>query len=94
MLITITLFDLKYALSSCPGQLLESGVKSERHNAVRCAGAQLIKNREVSFLTLMLGRMTPIGIKKKNLLAQCIKVMYDPNTPQLYHTPPPGGVRM
>ena len=24
------LFDLKYALSSCPGQLLESGVKSKR----------------------------------------------------------------
>ena len=49
------------SLSSCTGQLLESGVKFERHNADRCAGAQL-KNREVSFLTRILGRMTPICI--------------------------------
>ena len=58
------LFDQKYALSSCRGQLLESGVKSERCNADRCAGAQL-KNREVSFLTRILGRMT---LKYYNLL--------------------------
>ena len=36
-------------------------IRSETHNADRCAGAQL-KNREVSFLTRIHGRMTPICI--------------------------------
>ena len=40
-------------------RLWQSAGKSERHNADRCAPAQL-KNREVSFLTRILGRMTPI----------------------------------
>ena len=55
------LFDLKYALSSCPGQLLESGVKSERRKR-EVLELKNFKNREISFLTRILGRMTPICI--------------------------------
>ena len=55
----MALFDLKYALSSVVS-LLESGVKSERAKADREIGPEL-KNREISFLTPILGRMTPIG---------------------------------
>ena len=58
-------------------QLLESGVKSERCNADRCAGAQL-KNREISFLTRILGRMTPICISKIKILTLCINDLYRP----------------
>ena len=53
--------DLKYALSSCPGQLLESGLGSKKDNTDRAVDPEL-KNREISFLTRILGRMTPICI--------------------------------
>ena len=67
------LFNLNYALSSCPGQLLESGVKSPKDTM---PGAQL-KNREVSFLTRILGRkLMIIYYDKYNLL---ISMIYDPN---------------
>ena len=55
------LFDLKYALSSCRGQLLGSGVKSKRPKRV-ILELKNFKNREISFLTRILGRMTPICI--------------------------------
>ena len=53
--------DLKYALSSCRGQLLESGVRSKKANTDRAVDPEL-KNREISFLTRILGRMTLICI--------------------------------
>ena len=59
----LDLLDLKYALSSCPGQLLESGLGSKRANTDRAVDPEL-KNREISFLTRILGRMTPICIFK------------------------------
>ena len=54
---------VKYALSSCPGQLPESGLGSKRANTDRAVDPEL-KNREISFLTRILGRMTPICIFK------------------------------
>ena len=57
------LFDLKYALSSCAAQLLESGVKSERRKR-EVLELKNFKNREISFLTRIFGRMTPICIFK------------------------------
>ena len=57
------LFDLKYALSSCAAQLLESGVRSKKANTDRAVDPEL-KNREISFLTRILKLMTPICIFK------------------------------
>ena len=56
-------FDLKYALSSCPGQLLESGLGStgDKREVLELKN---VKNREISFLTRNFGRMTPICIFK------------------------------
>ena len=44
-----------------PGQLPESGPGSKRANTDRAVDPEL-KNREISFLTRILGRMTPICI--------------------------------
>ena len=45
----------------CSEQLLESGLGSKRANTDRAVDPEL-KNREISFLTRILGRMTPICI--------------------------------
>ena len=66
------LFDLKYALSSCPGQLLESGVKSKRHKVDR-SELQNFKNLEISFLTRIFGRVTPIQV---NLYASSLLLLF------------------
>jgi hypothetical protein len=57
----LALLDLKYALSSCAAQLLESGLGSKRANTDRALDPEL-KNREISFLTRILGRMTPTNV--------------------------------
>ena len=57
------LFDLKYALSSGGPPLLESGVKSKRRKR-EVLELKNFKNREISFLSRIFGRMTPICIFK------------------------------
>ena len=55
--------EISYALSSCPGQsgqLLESKVKSERDIREEVLELKNVKNREISFLTRILGRTTLI----------------------------------
>ena len=54
-------FDLKYALSSPGPGLVESGVRSKRGKR-EVLELKNLKNREISFLTRILGRMTPICI--------------------------------
>ena len=58
---TISAFGVRGVQCTCPGQLLESGVRSKRDKR-EVLELKNFKNREISFLTRIFGRMTPIGI--------------------------------